>query len=46
VTVQHCTELKNILVITEMTIATLFARVLIVRHRMPTRAFVLTQLSS
>ncbi len=35
-------RVKNILVITELTIATLFARILIMRYRMPTRAFVLT----
>jgi hypothetical protein len=44
-TVQHCIEL-NILVITELILATLFEQVLIVRYLMLTRAFVLTQLSS
>jgi hypothetical protein len=46
VTVQHCIELKNILVITEPIIATLFDQVLIVRHLMLLRAFVLTRLTS
>jgi hypothetical protein len=44
-TIQHCTELKKFL-ITELTITTLFAWVLIVRRRMPMRAFVLTKLSN
>jgi hypothetical protein len=34
---------ENILVITELTITTLFAWVLMVRHLMPTRASLLTQ---
>ncbi len=38
-------RVKNILVITELIIATLFDRVLTVRHHMLPRAFVLTQLS-
>ncbi len=44
--VQHYAELKNILVISELIIATLFDRVLIVRYLMLPRALVLTQQSS
>jgi hypothetical protein len=46
VSLQHCTELKNILVIMELIIATLFDQVFIVRYLMLPRAFVLTQLNS
>ncbi len=42
-TIQYLHRVQNILVIMELIVTTLFARVLMVRHLMPTRASLPTQ---